>query len=222
MKVLICLCIVVCLLSCSSSPDSETHEKAQYPIASVSQTDIEVLLPEVYNPYHSFVASHDTERKSSQLEIHFPEDYFSLTIYDINKDQIINEPFKAAYGIFHVDIVDLNADQIPEVILQVRSDRGVGLGEGKLTIFRICPFILVPILTCDTVIPYGPNVASKYNVRYIDYDKNGTIDLVLNLEVDPDDGSPLNSPSLIPMEKTKIISWSHEKELCVKNLQFEN
>jgi len=114
-------------------------------------------------------------------------------------------PFYSTYGLFKIDVLHLDADSSPELVLLWGDGRGTSVRDEWLTIYSLGKRGFVKRMETPRSSYFGSGAVWKYEYRYAWHVETGETTIHLTLTHTPIGEGENQFPELIPKEETKTI-----------------
>ena len=115
---------------------------------------------------------------------YFGDDY-TLSVYSDDGQISAEHPFQTSYGIFRVEVVDLDHDGIPEIILIEGSGRGTSVRSERLRVLALRGRAVRILETVPYSGYFGSGARWWYEHAYLDTDRDGRLEIRLMLHHTP-------------------------------------
>jgi len=125
-------------------------------------------------------------------------------------EEIDRLPFVSAYGVFHLDVVDLTGDGAAEYVLRRGERAGPGGRRDILAVYELAGSLLMPLLGKQVSGYFADGLEWRYEVDYIPH--GGIIELHLKLTVPEVPAGVSADRELVPKDDFLFYRWDKEAE----------
>ncbi len=139
------------------------------------------------------------------------DQYFGGPLLSIQIDAedrpIATHEFQTSYGLFCLDIIDLDGDREPDYVLVSGWGKGTSARRETITVFTVADDALAERYRAPYSDSFGSGASWNYEHHYRDTDGDGLVELVLDLQHTPIGKGGLEDPNLIPAVATRALEF---------------